>query len=316
MADTGTFTGTFRWKPERYPVRWADSPEEVPEWDTSRSPHLFPDWRTQEGWRRAQLILRPRPPTSPAPAKGYPRLVLELSEDPAPPLLVFRARTVMNQLARLQEEAKQYDALEPDSPFRKSVLGLAREYTPVVHTSKPDGWAFIGVGPRTTAVDWAILAWRVHTVYDLAERIPYQSNREILEHVQKRFVEETNRAGMHLGVGLFYSWPISLWYEVYSALEREPSDIPSALARYLLGCVEDYKLSPPEIEKREQGKPSFRFPSRMGLGEWVYLHLAEWVIQGCGRLTRCEGCGKMFVSERQGRVCSERCKKRVQRAKP
>lgn len=316
MANRGTFTGTLKWEPDRYRVRWADSPEEVPEWDTSRSPHLFPDWRTSAGWRMAQRVMRPGPAIRPAPAKGYPRLVLELSEDLAPPLVGFRPRIAMNRLARLQEEAERHDALESDSPFRKSVLWLAHEYSPVVHTSRRDGWeslAFKGAGPGTTAVDWAILAWRVRTIYDLVERTDYEDPHEIRRRTEKRFVWEVNQTGIHRGIGLLSAWPISLWYEIYPALERGPSDIRLALSRYLLGLVGDYNLSPPVIEFSERDTPSFRFPTRMGLGGWVYLHLAEWVIRG--RFARCEGCGKAFIPERQGRLCSERCKKRVQRAK-
>lgn len=235
-----------------------------------------------------------------------------------PPLerLSFHPTRVINRLSRLWQEAELPGSDKPGSRFRQSVLELARAYTPVVHTTKRgdfEGLAFKDVGPRTTLHDWAILAWRVHTVLNLVGRDDgWENPEEIYRDVERGYAREGR---VVLGVGLLSCWPVSLWYEVYSALNTGPRDLRPALARYLLGLVRDYDVLPPRVELSERGAYLFRFPTRMGLGEWAYLHLAQRVLKIEGRFARCKGCGRVFLPERQGRVCSERCKKRLQRAK-
>lgn len=57
---------SFLWYPLAYPVRWADTPDDVPKWDVSRQPRA---------WGRNLGSSERNSPINAAPSTGYPRLV-------------------------------------------------------------------------------------------------------------------------------------------------------------------------------------------------------------------------------------------------
>lgn len=107
--------------PLRYPVHWADTPEEVPEWDASRQPHI---WVSENGWQSAKVQ---NDSVRDAPATGYPRLVCS-EPKPSEDDQVFineRPAELLNRLLAIHAYLPAWHAGKPVKRLRNHVLALA-----------------------------------------------------------------------------------------------------------------------------------------------------------------------------------------------
>lgn len=127
-AENPAKTISFTWAPLVYPVRWAETPEEVPEWDVSRG-CPWHEWRPHE--RPPPPGIKPSPypnwEVRPPPESGYPRLVRQSLKDQVRP----RSRTrhdIISELAPLYRYVEAWRCGKPVKVLKKKVLTLAGVY--------------------------------------------------------------------------------------------------------------------------------------------------------------------------------------------
>ncbi len=138
---------SFFWAPKPYPFQWAESPDEVPPWDASRG---FPADVGADVKRRPEPAnpyevssLRPflrdhvdyvdRVETwepTPAPTKGYPRLIRKSVKMMPLPLYYRHEDDIVGALAPLAKYIQAWREDKPVKVLRNKILELAERYGP------------------------------------------------------------------------------------------------------------------------------------------------------------------------------------------
>ena len=296
-----TSSVTFNWAARKFPVKWADRPEDVPEWDVSRGyggPYLNKEeW---EEYRRSQGFV-PGPP----PVDGYPRLV-RIPGEKGVDIGTYNLgapQGVANKLARLYPYVLHMHERGKEQTLKRKILELAKAYTPYAHYT-PDG---------LTLRMWALAISRVWAALQVAHRLLEKGVKDTKGWVRR------NDEAMKEWDGRFYKrrdWPPTPWFQIYAAIKdsASPREARLGLARYLLTL---FGLN------AGAGDINFFIPSNMdvpvmlavkGVGEWAYYEVATTVLRR--RPVRfCSVCGSPFISMRKDKdTCSDACRKKKSRS--
>lgn len=316
---------TFEWWVHHWESGWANSPDEVPEWDVSRIEHAFarawaktkaegnpetwPEFRDQH-----QIVVGAALPQW---VGYYPRLVAHPTRGAKP---VTRHKKEYNgllkELLRISGFLGQ-DALTPGSEAQRSILTLANLYSPYSHTLKtpiPHGEPAGALSPSLRF--WASGTLRIRNAFDTIKvmdaELEFGTPRDAMATV-KAFVDkqaEIERAQEG-------DWNLTAWREIQPPISRctTPREIRRALADYLtmkFGMVGEIQLVP--LGEKGTSKTRLVLSATRGVVDWAYFLAAEAIldesVRPCARLD----CPK-FLTDRtkKARHCSDACKQAVYR---
>lgn len=215
-AENDVQTICFFWVPLVYPVVWAETPKEVPEWDMSRGcpwhkerpngdkPHEYRitmDVRNNRVWREHNPEwAKPDWEVKPPPEDGYPRLVRQSLKDRVIP----RSRTqhdILGKLAPLYRHFEPWRAGKPVKVLRNEVLELAETYG-----------APTGRYESITLESWLKVASEVHTHIDTLRSLQLDGNcyELIRDDLLKRKVELDGKRRKLVDEDALREWRLNL----------------------------------------------------------------------------------------------------------
>lgn len=320
----GTEKGTrgidvsLKWLSDRWTPEWADSPNEVPEWDFSRVGDVAYIWASRKrnnpkarwsDFRDSQCVsVQPPPSNKPEDApKNYPRLVMATRQEFEPGTYITESDpSLPSVFANSYAEICADDALEVGSAGRALILELATKYSPFAHQ---------GIGSSDLSYrSWATAVSRVYgvlKVVSVLEKLlsvdePTVSN--VLEFTAQELKLERPVVKRML---TRRTWPPTEWHRIQGQIKdcSSPRQIRLKLALYL-----QRNFNGPGIRYGPFGD-GLALSAHRGTGDWTYFLAAQQVQQGETRQCEADGCPKFLPSGSRAdkKTCSETCKKRLQR---
>ena len=299
--QTVTKTVTFSWVPDVYPLRWANTPDEVPIWDHSRGVPVGHNlW-----WARGQVDLEDEAgiirkfreklkdetwePKAP-PLHGYPRLVWATPLDTGymgiPP-----SHELLNDLSRLVWDRTHGFDFSVSKRLQNEILELSQKYGPINDLDRPQA---------NTYHEWLYWAYNVQAHVDAAgvvRDLGYAKLLEYLGDMDMRWRTDLNdslnflssRASPYLALSFAHQPGARAFREEMARREFQ---------RLSFGATTEIALN--------LGELIFHVP----ITRWLGLELAEmWL--GRGTLKTCDGCGRLFVAHnRKADCCHRNCRKR------
>jgi hypothetical protein len=329
-SATGTWTGTFVWRPPRYPVRWALGPDEVPPFDPSRGGDPFKSVTDRDIWleEARRLVIeqpdftdddffshyadpalggdKPPPPLTRIMHSfenyGFgPLRVMEMGSTVYYPRLVRETYRHV-ELPKLDNRvceavAKLYPHVEDESAFRREVVKLVHAYAPM-HSS---------LNASDTLQEWQKFVSEMHFCLELRALItdvqdvkpsPYAS--EFRETLREWFTGQLE-AQPDKGPSQFrlFGWFLS------RGLDRiAPKDLMRRMSNYLW---DEFQFE--ASDRTELTRTPGEFVVKCGIRGWAYRELHEafsgnYILKQCGR------CRNFFFTKSpKAKWCGNRCRR-------
>lgn len=302
---------SFLWSPYVYPFAWADTPDEVPEWDASRKPQAYAgdSYDMFPGMRDETVLESP---------SEYPRLVcvdrnrklVSAGEESGPEELI-------NELLALYPYIRPWYSGKPVKVLRDKVLALANRYGAPYRRED------------NTLKAWLCLAAVVHGYmlgYELLQKLEYEGMQaelnDILDPVLKAIKDRPRRTKPFVFTNEGAS-PAEMELTVLSYLRflggayetRETRLSPWSVVvgnnnlSYRLGIAEHlHGMFGRAFDRDHPMSPNLLVTSQAifaqcSVSSWAYYRLAQVWRHGA-EVRKCPVCGTLFAPARKNmRYC-------------
>jgi hypothetical protein len=298
---SGTKSGTFKWQATRFEPKWADTPEDVTEWDRRENPGC----------------------------DIYPRLVVATDLKLGFCSFTMPAKTqkdnkgLIEAVRKLYYLAQRKNARSPGSNLRNRIIELATTYTPVISYSvreSPEQRRHPSLGLD----NWIMAAYFVHVYLrlfeELANRPPKEFARWVYSNSKKRhpisrvpnFIKDDEEIFDEVLVEAREQHGLegTIWLHLNNAIEKceTRKQIRGVINSHL---EHEFLREKPSIILLTTNDGPQLF-CETALLPWLSHQLANYAM---GKYVRtCQGCGELFHSTRpHTKSCGGRCRKRLQR---
>ena len=331
-SGTGTWTGTFTWKPPRYPVRWAFGPEEVPQFDPSRGGNPSRSVTERDVWleEARQIVVNQPDFTDSDFFPDYADPTLGGDKPPLPrtrtthsfenygfePLRVMQTGTttyyprlvretyqhvelpeVDDRIKVCEAVARLYPHVEDEGAFMREVVKLARAYAPM-HSP---------LGASDTLKEWRKFVGEMHFCLELralvtdvqeAKPSPYASAfRDTLQEWFREQHEDRPSAGPP-------QFQLLGWQFSQGLATVAPKDLMRWMSRYLW---DEFQFE--AGDRTELTRTPGEFVIKCGVRGWAYKELHE-AFSGNYTLRQCPHCRNFFFTKNpQAKWCRNRCRR-------
>lgn len=307
---------TFVWLTERWEAVWADTPDDVPEWDISRVGQTFAfifaknqssnaltrvlawtEYRDGQG-------IDVKPPPEPS-KENYPRLIFHHhgSNFTAGAYRKRVDRNLIESIFRIYKSILIQNPLNPGSETRNLILKLVNEYSPFARYLNDLEELSLGTWLFCISRIGAILE-TIRTLNNAIE-LDLNSMDEVKRFVKEREEDFNVRQAIKEGIPL-------TWKEIKPIVDRcsKPAELRQELAKYLInlfGSGNGIRFTYIEDD--------LVLSAQCGTIAWAHWLVAQQIrnpikgknIRQCGA----EGCTNIIFS---GLTCSVKCRKKKSRA--
>lgn len=302
-------TISFLWDPLVYPVRWADAPEDVPEWDASRQPQAW-DYDFVPPSLRGNFI-------NDAPPTRYPRLVCaDEKRRRVRPWPESGPEDLLNELLAVYEYIRPWRSGKPVKKLRDKVLALANKYGAPYRRE------------NNTLGAWLCLAAVVHGYvlgYQLLQKLEYEGMQAKIDDMLEPFPEATHSDsfGAEPRFSNEGASPVEMERLVLSQLRRlgrtfEARDVEidwhlqnvtwiihrNTIPSFRLGVAEhlhgmfNHAFNSPESTQSRLEVTSQMIYAKCNVSTWAYYRLAQMWRHGA-EVQSCPVCGTLFAPTRR-----------------
>jgi hypothetical protein len=318
---------TFAWWSERWQSSWADSPDEVPEWDVSRVgsgtarkwARIFTHdqnliWAEYRDYVEAEV--RSPPPENP---DNYPRLVIRPDENLKAGIYATPPEgDVLTELLQVREFIESADSMKPGSQTRTLILELANRWGPyALSANDPRD------NPNTLSLrSWAVGICRLSDVLQVIAKLRTdleilsagQAITDLKQHVKEQASLEYPMVEGRISVR---PWPPTAWNQIDAVLKKchHPRDVRQRLANYLFdmfGGSGGLHFGPFTDQRTQTQK--LQLVAYRGTIGWAYFLAAQAIMGGTVRRCAASGCSNIIASGRRHKdTCSDACRQRKSR---
>ncbi len=319
---------SFLWSPRVYPFAWADTPDEVPEWDASRMPQAYigDAYDMFPGVRDETVLESP---------SQYPRLIcVDEKRKQVEPEGESGPEELLNELLALYPYIRPWQAGKPVKVLLDRVLTLANKYGAPYRRED------------NTLKAWLCLSAVVHGYmlgYELLQRLEYEGMQvelnDILDPALKAIKNRprrtepfvfTNEGASPAEMELTVLWHLRLLSRLYEMREKSPSAWIIAIGdnspSYRLGIAENlHRMFSRAFDSEDPMSAGLLITSqaifaRCDISHWAYYRLAQVWRHGA-EVKKCPVCGTLFAPARKNMkyckrgTCAYKAHKQNQKAR-
>lgn len=318
---------TFAWWSERWQATWAETPEEVPEFDVSRvGKSISLAWAHRFAHRSGvewdQYCTDHNLEALPSPGVGldnYPRLIIQPDKDFAPGTYATQPEgDVLGSLTRIRDMLDSPNALLPGSEARNAILEVANRWGPYALSSNEPLEQ-----PNTLSLrSWAVGICRLTDVLRIVAKLKddleiirvTQALSDLCEYIETQDRLEHPTIGLDSGVR---DWPPTVWTQIKGVVKKcdTPREVRQRLANYLFGMFggsEGLHFGP--INDTPTKTQRLELSATRGPIGWAYFLAAQSIAGGTVRQCEASGCSNIITAGRDHReTCSDKCRQRRSR---